>query len=656
MNPTSRGVGISEALFSLPRWAYAQLQERLLLRGSSTGNGNATIQSTSLQERVQLIDPCGVGLRAEVSLPVWRGILFVATLLVGLLISKVGSFCWNSGMCFMPRPAAQFMGAQLETLPGESDLTPVDQLLGMSCPTHSVVFYIPHLAGPWGLPIAMDGRGNRPGHKNLFAHHAKHERRLTRRVVIYYDLNYPQNTFCKARDALNTHGGDHVHVLTVGFPTSSKPRGLGYSHIRNCAPKWHRDYVWLSNRPASRSLSSPCWHSHILPTPCELLLGLIRRLQPPAFPNIEDVRIVGFSAGGQLLDKCMYSASRFRPWAAFGFPRVRFLVVSPSTLFYPIPERAKLKSLPQLGCADFDPQKVLVDQYDFRLPDEHLTDIANMTKPPSWYCYSEHEDGIPLHQQKAQCLSHNHNDREYVYKFTAGHKDLAPGCHHHGRQCWCCRQRRNTTWQQKYACRNYDHYRYGLKGRLPPDMPSGSSCQRTHCGSEVRAAVRRALLEHDALYVGGSADVCNWRLQSRFNPKCGWCLKDRRQVMHGAKNENEFARDLMSPVVDSCRAMWQGSTRFERMKIYKDAVEQVVAPRVGVSQAQLDEKRKFMVLVGAGHADNTVISLLAPCLIRDDCDNDELVPMRFFASARESRPPLPWGWPWASGYGSFGGI
>merc|ERR1719499_1254422 len=135
----------------------------------------------------------------------------------------------------------------------------------------------------------MDGRHNRPGHKNLFSSTASKERHGMKRVLIYYDLNYPQNTFCKARAALDAHKGEHVHVLTVGFPTSSKPRGLGYSNIRNCAPKWHRDYIWLSNGPASASLSSPCMHSQTLPTPCELLLGLVGRLRGPEFPNIEDV-------------------------------------------------------------------------------------------------------------------------------------------------------------------------------------------------------------------------------------------------------------------------------------------------------------------------------------------------------------------------------
>merc|ERR1711972_47340 len=117
---------------------------------------------------------------------------------------------------------------------------------------------------------------------------------------------------------------------------------------------------------------------------------------------------------------------------------------------------------------------------------------------------------------------------------------------------------------------------------MPPDMPEGVSCHRHKCTDDVRLSIRRALLDHDAVYIGGSADVCNWRLQQRFEPQCGWCLHDRQTYMNKGA---EFARDLMSPVVDSCRAMWEGFTRFERMKIYMDAFKKIIAPRVGVSEA-----------------------------------------------------------------------
>jgi len=374
---------------------------------------------------------------------------------------------------------------------------------------------------------------------------------------------------------------------------------------------------------------------------------------------VTDIRIMGFSAGGQLLDRCMYSQSRFGPWhEEQGGPDVRFFVVSPSTLLYNVPERAVLKTLPEMECSDFDPQVVLKRSYEFRIPGEHLPDLANMTKPPGWYCHLEKQEHHTVHHQKETCQKLNQEDPGYRYLFTKGDDKEAPGC----QGCWCCRQRSDSEWQQRYACRNYNHYRYGFHGRMPPDMPQGVSCHVHHCSEDVRKAIRRALTKHHAVYIGGSADVCNWRLQKRFEPKCGWCLKERSTYDGGMTSnveDDEFARDKMSQVVDSCRAIWEGTTRLERMKIYKDITEKVVAPRVGVSLSELHRNRKFLTLVGAGHSDNTVVQMLAPCLAFDECDSNILVPMsKFDASGTEGGPA--WGWPWSSsnnnhnaGWGAF---
>jgi hypothetical protein len=398
-------------------------------------------------------------------------------------------------------------------------------------------------------------------------------------------------------------------------------------------------------------VSTKCKHSDIHPTPCELLFGLVKRLTRPDFPRLTDVRVVGFSAGGQLLDRCMYSRSRFGHWShRKGDPDVRFFIVSPSTLLYTVPERAVLKTLNNMDCSDFDPAVVLKRSYDFRVPGEHLPDLANMTQPPGWYCHKQREEHHSIVHQRQICEVTNSLDNQYEYKFTKGNDSEAPGC----QGCWCCRQRKDAEWQQRYACRNYNHYRYGFHGRMPPDMPSGVSCHVHRCKSDVRVSIRRALLEHHAVYVGGSADVCNWRLQKRFQPKCGWCLKERStydmemEFIREQDEESKYARDIKSQVVDSCRAIWEGTTRLERMKIYKDITEKVVAPRVGVSLSELRGKRKFLTLVGAGHSDNTVIEMLAPCLVSDDCDNRFLVPMSKF-DAGGSPERSAWGWPWPVG-------
>lgn len=528
-------------------------------------------------------------------------------------------------------------------LPGDAALAPRDMPIGMSCPTHGVVHFIRRLAGPWGLPISMDGRRSPRHHRNLFARHNPEGRSAVRRIVVYYDLNYPQNTFCKARSALDAHGGSDVHVLTVGFPTIFKPRGFGYKRKRRCAPKWRADNLWLMNQNASAKHSSLCKTSAVTPTPCELLLGLVDRLRNTSdFPNLEAIRVIGFSAGGQLLDKCMYSQSRFPLTAPkYGGPDVKFLIISPGALFYPVTERAILPSLPELTCDYFGPKDTLKRSYEFRRPQAHFRDIANMTQAAGWYCVLPKNPAHltwPMSSQKRMCEKRSKKHQDHVYKFTAGDAKLAPGCRHKGKDCMCCRQHKDQAFQQRHACQNFDHYRYGLHGKTPPDMPKGSSCNHDACAPELRDRIRAALLERTAVYIGGSADVCNWALQSRpeFQPKCGWCTEDRTEFVDKSTKKVQFARDAISPIVDSCRAMWEGFTRFERMKIFKEVIQKVVAPRVGIEAELLASTRQFWTLVGAGHSDNTVINMLAPCLARDDCYNvSRLVPMDQYDSGEE---------------------
>lgn len=440
-----------------------------------------------------------------------------------------------------------------------------------------------------------------------------------------------------------------MHVLTVGFPTVMKPRGLGYKRRgKRCAPRWAADNRWLENQDASKKYTYPCASSSVMPTPCELLHGLVHRLSDKSFfPNVETIRVVGFSAGGQLLDKCMYSQSRFLPaavvHAAHGRPDVKFFIVSPSALFYPVTERAILPSLPELTCNYFSPKETLQRSYEFRRPKGHFADIANMTKEPGWYCVRPQHAAVltwPKRSQQRVCEKRNEptfvngtmKEKHFVYKFTNGDRKLAPGCQHKGKTCMCCRQHLNKDFQQRHACKNFDHYRYGLHGRAPPDMPKGSSCNDGNCTPALQARLRAALLTHSAVYIGGSADDCNWALQSRpaFRPKCGWCTKDRTEFV-GRSTKVQFARDAMSPIVDSCRAMWEGFTRLERMKIFKEMVEKVLAPRVGIEAKVLARTRQFWTLVGAGHSDITVIEMLAPCLALDLCyDFGRLVPMDRF--------------------------
>jgi len=83
-------------------------------------------------------------------------------------------------------------------------------------------------------------------------------------------------------------------------------------------------------------------------------------------------------------------------------------------------------------------------------------------------------------------------------------------------------------------------------------------------------------------------------------------------------------------VVSTCGAMWQGMTRFERMKIYKDLLEQVVAPRFGIFPEQLQKRRHFRVMIGVGHDDHDVLQRLGNCFAHGHCSTGSLVPMDDF--------------------------
>jgi hypothetical protein len=172
----------------------------------------------------------------------------------------------------------------------------------------------------------------------------------------------------------------------------------------------------------------------------------------------------------------------------------------------------------------------------------------------------------------------------------------------------------------KDACRRYNHYRYGLEGLVPPDMKID--------GKVSQMTLRRAILGHHVLYIAGSADVCNWNVQKDLSPQCGFCKFHRSMVAD--RQDHRFAFDMRSPVVSSCGAMWQGMTRFERMKIYKDLLEQVVAPRVDILKEVLHKHRHFRVMIGVGHDDHDVLEKLGRCFAHGFCSSGPLVPMEDF--------------------------
>jgi len=370
----------------------------------------------------------------------------------------------------------------------------------------------------------------------------------------------------------------------------------------------------------------------------------VERFRAPLFPNLEHVTVSGFSAGGQLLDRCMYSVRRTLnpyfsgqmravfvpahhggPWQCHswgeederqlrngrqifrqrqqcekdrgdgvvyrfthgeehlapgcggcwcckrgghvditkGLHHVSFVIVSPSTLLYPVPERAVLPKRSELKCHSFDPKSVLRRSYNFEVPKANVTDMASISRTSS----------------------------------------------------------------QK-ACRLYNHYRYGLQGKVPPDMETN--------GTVADSTVRRALLGHHAYYMAGSADVCNWEIQRQLSPQCGFCKFHRSMVAYPW--DHRFAFDQISPVVSSCGAMWQGMTRFERMKIFKDVLDQVVAPRFGILQEELHRQRHFRVVVGLGHDDRDAVLKLARCYTHGFCSSGEVLPMEDFAP-KEEEPP-----------------
>jgi len=464
----------------------------------------------------------------------------------------------------------------------------------------------------------------------MFYPHATAERAKVHRAIVFFDLNHPKNTYCKLRNFLNDYGGHHVTAFTVGFPSLEKTRGLGpwLSGQQPCAAQWNRDFMWLANQNATAR--EEC-SSHQTPTPCELLMGLVRRLRPPEFPNIKNVRVLGFSAGGQMLDKCLYSHSRFFPWNEFSSePKVKFVIVSPSTLFYPMPERAILPLLPQLDCEYFSPRATLRRDYDFReLTWAASGDLANMSdNAESWYCHRQTRAGNDLNRHECEQL--NGHSKMYVYRYRHHHEsDEFPGCLHKGLPCNCCRKAKDSEDRQRRACHHYNRYRYGLNGKLPVDFPQFGPCTRESCPEELRAWIRQALLERHAVYIAGSADVCNWELQSdkHFQPSCGWCSENRSRKFD---DEDDFARDKLSPVVDSCRALWEGFTRLERMKVYKEALHKVLAPRLGISAIELARKREFYTLIGVGHFDNSVLERLAPFLIDDNVTKHRLVAIDMF--------------------------
>jgi len=247
---------------------------------------------------------------------------------------------------------------------------------------------------------------------------------------------------------------------------------------------------------------------------------------------------------------------------------VSFVIVSPSTLVYPVPERAVLPKRSDLKCHSFDPKSVLRRSYRFEVPAADVTDMASISRTPS-----------------------------------------------------------------QTACRLYNHYRYGLQGMVPPDMLGDGN-------AVANSTVKRAVLGHHAFYVAGSADVCNWQVQSKLSPQCGFCKYHRSMVAQPW--DHRFAFDQVSPVVSSCGAMWQGMTRFERMKIYRDLLDQVVAPRFGIPQEELHRQRHFRVAVGLGHDDNDVVRKLARCYTHGFCSSGDVLPMDDFAAPSESwRPSGP---------------
>jgi len=483
--------------------------------------------------------------------------------------------------------------------------------------------YVPHLAGPWGLPVATDA-------PSIFSKSAHHIRSRTKRVVIYYDLQWPSYAYRLARRALDQVGAEH-HVMAVGlgFPTENKLRDLRLP-VPACAAQWKQDHDWLSNQPLPASLKQKCPALGPLPTPCELLLGLVERFRPPAFPNVEHVAVTGFSAGAQVLDRCMYSIRR---------------------------------------------------TYDPYLLGQSLAALTAAHHGEQWHCHhwsgSDHHLLYPhgdLILRQRQVCERVRGDG-FEYKFSNGNGHLAPGCG----ECQCCRRRSRdddgdhddrslkkvsfiivspstlfypvperaalpehseltclhfdpavVLKRSPYnflippsaskSCPNYNDYRYGAEGHLPPDM--------TIKGNITEATQRRALLAHHVLYIAGSADVCNWQLQKSFSPQCGQCKKHRNSISHSWMKAD--AVDMASPVVSTCGAMKQGTTRLERIRVYKDMIQGVLAPRLAVSVEQLHRHRKFMTLVGVGHDDFDVAHKLSRCWAYGHCSSHPLASMDDF--------------------------
>lgn len=328
-----------------------------------------------------------------------------------------------------------------------------------------------------------------------------------------------------------------------------------------------------------------------------------------------------------MLDRCMYSHRMVTEPLVNVVPGVQFLIISPSTLFYPIPERAVLPNLATATCIGMEPGNVLTKTYEFNIPTpDFMRDMSSVEKP-DWSCHhwTKADEKKLFHDGSHQAsMAQEHKLCEskasslYEYKFTRGQNDDYVGCG----ACFCCKRPRSLKGHTD-RCVNYNHYRYGPDGPLvPPDMHDSSG----KVSAEVQ---KKALLGHNALYIAGSADVCNWIVQSAMSPPCGLCKRQR--TLHSQPGQG-FAFDIHSPILDTCGALWQGSTRLERMKVYRDAVINVLAPRLGISEAELSEKRKFLVLIGVGHDPDDAVREVAKCIVWDACSHGSLAPMETFLS------------------------